>query len=113
MPPDQDDRSINDDAGLLRRVHPNWVVADGNTGGRRVSSAAFRDPALSVDIEPILVAQGLDWQFTLKAHAGYSLVRFPAGSAREKGLSVVSKPLPGNPAHAEVLGKKTARLQNI
>jgi hypothetical protein len=35
------------------------------------------------------------------------LVRFLAGIAREKQLPVIHKPLPDNPAHTHVEGKKT------
>jgi len=49
----------------------------------------------------------LDWHFSVRDHLGYSLVRFTAQSARDRGFAVVSEPLPDNPAHAEVIGKKT------
>jgi hypothetical protein len=55
-----DDGSVPDSAGLLRRIHPSQVVQDHNTGRARPSSAAFKDPHMSVDIEPILVSLGLD-----------------------------------------------------
>jgi hypothetical protein len=101
---------IPDDAGLLRRIHPKQVVEDKNTGQPRPSSAAFKDPALSVDVEPILVSQGHDWQFTLRGYSGWSLVRLVAGAARDLGLTVDLKPLPDNPAHAEVTGRKTGSI---
>lgn len=110
MPPDEDDGSIPQDAGLLRRVHPKQVVRDRDTGDFRPSSAAFRDPEMSVDAEPILEANNLDWHFTLQGHPGFSLVRFPASAARDKGLAVVPKALPMNPAHVHVLGKKTGSI---
>jgi hypothetical protein len=107
MAPDLDDRSIPQDAGLLRRIHPDQVIRDRSTGQLRPSSAAFKDPNLSVDVEPRLQAVGLDWHFSLRDNPSYSLVRFAAKSARDRGFAVVSKPLPDNPAHAEVVGKKT------
>jgi hypothetical protein len=110
MPPSVDDGSILQEAGLLRRLHPKQVIPDKNTGKTRPSSAGFKDLNLSVDAEPILRAAGLDWRFTLQGHPGCSLVRFPAGSARERGLSVVPKPTPENPAHTEVIGKKTQSI---
>jgi hypothetical protein len=54
----------------------------------------------------------LDWTFTLRNHSGYSLVRFKAGAARAETLAVVHKPEPGNPAHTEVIGKKTQGVAN-
>src|ERR1700682_115024 len=53
-----------------------------NIGGRRPSSAPFKDAQMSVDAEPILLAQGLDVAFSLSKHRGYSLVSFTAGVAR-------------------------------
>lgn len=109
---DADDASIADDAGLLRRVHPSQVVPDANSGGYRLSSAAFTDPNLSIDIEPILLAGRADWHRTLAGFSGYSLVRFSAAAARAVGQAVVRRPLPDNDAHGEVIGKKTTAVKN-
>ena len=70
---------IADDAGLLRRIHPTWVVWDMNLGSWRVSSAAFKDPRMSVDAEPLLIHAGLDWAFSLRDFPDHSLVRLRAG----------------------------------
>src|SRR6476469_596318 len=102
MPADVDDGSIGDDADLLRRIRPDQIVDDKNVGARRPSSAAFKDPAMSVDAEPILRQHGLDQTFSLRNHAGYSLARFKAGVARGINLPVVHKPETDNPAHTEV-----------
>ena len=34
---------------------------------------------MSVDVEPLLVAQGLDWRFSLRNHPEHSLVRILTG----------------------------------
>jgi hypothetical protein len=108
-----DDGAIADDAGLLRRIHPAHIIPDGNAAGAlRLSSAAFKDPELSVDAEPILATAGLDWRFSLRGYPEHSLVRLQARAAREKGLAVVHKPLKGNDAHAEIIGKKTQSIAN-
>lgn len=101
---------ISDEASLLRRIHPSQIVPD-ESGQQRVSTAAFTDPELSVDAEPILSAEGLDWRFSLRDHPGHSLVRFPAAVARQAGQVVVNKPVPGNRAHTEVMGKKTGSVK--
>jgi hypothetical protein len=67
---------IPDDCNLLRRINPVHIVADANTGRRRLSSGAFRDRQMSVDAECLLVADSLDWTFTTKGHGNYFLVRF-------------------------------------
>ncbi len=106
--PDVDDGSIEDSATLLRRIHPKQIVTDQNKGGqRRPSSAAFLDPELSVDVEPVLHANGLDWKFSLKDFPGHSLVGFPAGAARAKQLPVVHKPEP-TPGTRRRIGKENA-----
>lgn len=104
---DVDDGSIPDDACLLRRIRSDQIVDDENSGGRRPSSAAFRAPELSADAEPILKASGRDAQSTLDGYPGYSLVNLDAKHARAKGLAVIHKPVADNPAHTEVVGKKT------
>jgi hypothetical protein len=109
---DVDDGSIANDASLLRRIRPDQIVDDENSGARRPSSAAFKDPELSVDAEPILRANGLDWKFSVQGHEGYSLVQFKAGRARAKALPVIHKPINGNPAHTEVHGRKTQGIAN-
>lgn len=106
------DVTILDDAGLLRRVHPTQIVEDKNINGFRASSGAFKDPEMSVDVEPILAAAGLDWRFSLRNHPGHSLVRLKAGSARALGQAVVHAPEPDNRAHAEVRGKKSSGTAN-
>jgi len=107
-----DDGTIHDEDWLLRRIHPQQVVMDSNKGYYRPSSAAFRDPELSVDAEPFLHSQGLDWKFCILKYPTYSLVRFMAKAARELQLPVVPDPLPDNTSHALVLGKKTKGKAN-
>jgi hypothetical protein len=63
-----DNGTVADQAGLLRRIHPEQVVMDGNVGHYRPSSAAFKDQELSVDAEPALHSQGLDWKFSIQKH---------------------------------------------
>jgi hypothetical protein len=107
-----EDGSIPNSSGLLRRVHPQQVVDDANTGKRRPSSAVFKDEDLSVDAECILEKDGLGWRFSLKEHSGYSLVRFRAQEARSNFLPVVHDPVEGNRAHTVVGGKKSQGVAN-
>ncbi|WP_238507592.1 hypothetical protein [Methylorubrum extorquens] len=106
-------KAIDDAAALLRRIRPDQVVMDKNTGQWRPSSAAFKDPNLSVDAEPFLAEDGHDYHWSLKDYPGYSLVSFTAGHARSKQQSVAHTPIPDtNPYHAEVIGKKTPSTSN-
>jgi len=102
-----DDGSIADDWSLLRRIHPGQIVPDGNNGGVRVSSAAFRDPQMSVDVEELLSAAGKTWKASLEDFPLHSLMRLLAGVPRSHQQAVVHTPLPDNNAHAEVQGHKS------
>jgi ribosomal protein L36 len=110
--PDNSTKPISDDCNLLRRINPVHVVADANTGRRRLSSGAFRDRQMSVDAECLLTAGGLDWTQTTKGYASYFLVRFSAGFARQQQQTVNHKPLADNPYHTEVIGRKSDPICN-
>lgn len=108
---DVDDGSIGNDARLFRRIRPDQIVDDQNAGVKRPSTGAFTDENLSVDAEPLLIANGLDHTFSLKGYTNFALVAFPASAARDKQLAVIPKPLNDNPAHTEVNGKKSYGVQ--
>jgi hypothetical protein len=103
---------ISASASLLRRIHPDQVVDDKNTGGRRFSSAAFKDQNMSVDVEEMLAEQGLDFNFSLRDHSGYSLARLAVAAALAENQSVIHCRVEGNDAHAEVRGKKSPGIAN-
>lgn len=113
-------RVIEDAMELYRRVHPGQVVPDKNTGQLRPSSAAFKDPSMSVDVADFLREDGLDHRWSLRDYAGWSLVRLTAAHARSKQQNVVHTPINADPAagttanpyHAEVVGKKTPGTAN-
>lgn len=107
MPDDKD--KIPDPSGLLRRIDPVHIVADGK-GGRCLSTGAFRDPRVSVDVEPMLWQNGLDWRFSTKDHQGHYLVRLTAVLVRRHGQIVEHKPEITDPAHAEVVGPKSGSV---
>jgi hypothetical protein len=110
MPP-VEPLAIPDDCKLLRRVHPDHVVPDGNTGKRRLSSGAFRDKEMSVDAGCLLERFGLDPLFSLRGSQHF-LVEFTAGFARGHEQTVQHKPQDDNPVHSEVLGRKSAPVCN-
>lgn len=106
-----DDASVVDEAELWRRIHPSWIVRDENRSGLRVSSAAFDD---SPDGSPtsILLAQlvhdtGRDETDVLLGFDGYALASLAAAGARGCGHGIARDPLPEEPAHACLLGRKT------
>jgi hypothetical protein len=99
-----DDRTIPDAEGLWRRIHPSWIVPDRETGGWRVSSAAFIDRRgeLSVDLASLTT---VEW--SLAGYPEHSLAEVKVAVIREKGYGVVRDPLPENAAHALVRGRMT------
>jgi hypothetical protein len=111
-------QTIADDDILLRRIHPLQVVMDENTGRARPSSGAFKDPSMSVDSEQLLTAASLDHSFCLRNDPNHSLVSFRAEVARGLGMDVNHTPIvsniavEANPAHVDVVGKKSPGKAN-
>lgn len=91
---------VEDPEQLNRRVHPEQVKPDGT-----VSSAAFKDPEMSVDRAALRRVEE-----TLKAHDGYGAVALIAADARALDQKVHADPTLLNPAHALVVGKKTGSI---
>lgn len=102
-----DDDSIPSTEQLLRRVPPAWWVFDSNLGRRRPTSAAFDDPEMSVAIQSSLLARGEPVTKVLRGHEGFGLVSITAGLVRQLGQGVAKDPLPEDPDHAVVFGRKT------
>ena len=106
-----DDPSIADNADLWRRVPPRHIVDDHNTGGKRISKAAFDDSddgsPMSVVLAELVLQSARTPQHILVGYDGFSLVAISAGLVRSKQQGIVRDPIPGEPAHALVFGKKT------
>ena len=66
---------------------------------------------MSVVLGDEVLARGRTPGSILAGHHGFGLVSFLAGLARSLEQGVMRKPLPDEPAHAEVFGKKTKRVQ--
>lgn len=105
-----DDFTITDDDLLLRRVPPSWTVLDENAGGRRPSSAAFQDDAdgdpMSIYIRSIILGAGGRPERVLAGHPNFGLAGITAGQARGEDQKVHRDPLPDEPAHGNVCGRK-------
>ncbi len=108
----QDDKSISDADRLLRRIPPNQLCTESD-GTKRPSSANFKTPELSVNIESLMNEQGRAPEDTLTDHPGEYLVAVTAGRVREFNLPIVKQTEPPHdPAHGLVLGKKTGSFAN-
>lgn len=106
-----DDKTVLNDERLLRRIPAGWKVPDYTNNRWRISSAAFDDSQdrspTSVSLETQLVELGLPVTHPLVGHDGYSLAAVTAAAARQLGLGIQRDPLPTDPAHALLFGKKT------
>lgn len=108
----QDDKSIRDDDMLFRRIHLALIVKDENTGLARVSSGAFRDKELSVNIKSIIDGMGMGPETCITNHSTQKLVSFAAREARRLNQTVCRNPLPENPSHGLVCGSKSSTVLN-
>ena len=116
-----DDKSIQDDTLLYRRVlnQPDppvkQIIWDGNLNCWRPSSAAFDNhkdgSGMSVALGDALAKNGLSPESVLDGHEGFSLVCFEASVPRAKQQKIIRKPLVNDPAHGEVVGKKTTSVK--
>lgn len=106
-----DDASIADTAELWRNIPPWHIVQDNNTGGKRISKAAFEDhpdgSPMSVALGDEVLAAGRQPISLIEALDGFCLASVSAALARSLKQGIVRKPLIDEPAHAEVFGKKT------
>ena len=100
-----------DEERLLRWVTPNQLIPE--DGGLRVSSAAFKNPELSVIVESLMILQGRNPESLLDARPGFALTSIKAKEVRAFNLPIVldCEP-PEDPAHALVLGKKSNSFAN-
>jgi hypothetical protein len=111
-----DDPTIVDTAQLWRRIPSAWVVFDENLRRNRPSSQAFNDhpdgSGMSVVLGDDLLASGRQPENALAGNANHFLASILAGLARECRQLVCRRPTAAEPAHAEVVGKKTASVRN-
>lgn len=101
----EDDGTIPNAVELWRRVpYRHWVPDAAAPTGRRLSSAAFDDPEMSV----VIADECTGGESTLlRGHDGFGIARFTAGDVRALGWGVVRAPDDELPGHAHVLGRKT------
>ena len=93
-----DDPTIGDDVPLWRRIPPDQLRVDDETGEAGASDSAFRTEQMSVYLAPLT-----DLQAVLTNYSGHKVMEFSAGGARREGFIIVRAPLPTDPSHALVL----------
>lgn len=109
--PYKDDPTIPDHAELWRRIPPRHFFLDENEGRWRPSSAAFDDVEMSVALAEVVVTASGGPETVLAGHPGYALAALSAGRARECDQAVARDPLPDEPAHAIVYGRKSKSIR--
>ena len=105
-----DDPNIPDAERLFRRIHLTHIV-EGACGRSEVSSAAFRDAELSVNLETVMRIAGREPQDSLKDNPNDLLMSLTAGVCRGSGQIVGPDPRPEEPAHGYAFGKKSKSIQ--
>lgn len=101
----EDDPSITDAERLLRRIARSWVSWE-EDGTPRISSAAFKDDELSVNLESVMAQAGRAPEEAIRDYSGYGLAGFTAAQARALNQALARDPLPEEPAHGIVYGPK-------
>ena len=101
----EDDPSIPGDERLFRRIPSTWVAWD-ELGNATISSAAFKDEELSVNIESVMQRDGRPPEDAIRDYAGYGLAAITAGYARSLNQVVAPDPVPEEPSHGVVYGQK-------
>jgi hypothetical protein len=107
-----DDPTIPDEAELWRRI-PAWhFYYDPNLQRVRPASSAFDDDDDGSPMSVVLAAESAGPDSVLAGHTGYALAAFTAELARQCNQGVVRDPLPEEPAHALVFGRKTDSVKS-
>jgi hypothetical protein len=100
-----DDPSIPGDERLFRRIPSTWVIWDEH-GSATISSAAFKDEELSVNLESVMARDRRPPADAIRRYPGYGLAAITAACARSLGQAVARDPQPEEPAHGVVYGQK-------
>jgi hypothetical protein len=103
--PFEDDPSILGDERLFRRIPRTWVDWDEH-GNAAISSAAFKEKELSVNLESVMVRDGQPPDDAIRKFPGYGLAAITAAHARSLDQAVARDPMPEEPAHGVVYGQK-------
>jgi hypothetical protein len=105
-----DDPNIPDQGRVFRLVSLNVIVPK-DDGTAMVSSGAFKDLELSVNLEGVMQPAGRGPQDSLRSKPNDLLVGFTAGVCRQHRQLVGPDPTPEEPAHGYVFGTKTLPIR--
>jgi hypothetical protein len=103
-------KGIDPDVRLLRRVSPQFMKPLPD-GGIRVSAGAFQNSTntegMSVLLEDTLQTEERTPASTISAFPDFGLVSLTAGFCASEDQTVKRAPEDDEPAHGEVIGKKS------
>jgi hypothetical protein len=105
-----DDPSIPHDERLFRRINITHVV-ERDADKTEVSSAAFRDDELSVNLESVMKSACRPPEDALRNSPNDRLMSVAAGVCRDHEQKVGPDPTPEEPAHGYVFGKKSKAIR--
>jgi hypothetical protein len=91
----KDDPTIPDSELLYRGIHQSQVKQPGN----EVSSAAFKNPGISVDLSSLSTPQ----QTHSRRPSDVGVIQLVTGTVRTITPGVARDPVEGNPAHALII----------
>ena len=101
----ENDPSIPNHERLFRRIPRTWVDWDEH-GNAAISSAAFKDEELSINLESTMARDGRPPEDAIRSYPGYGLAAITAAHARSLQQAVARDPLLEEPAHGVVYGQK-------
>ena len=101
----EDDPSIGGEERLFRRIPRTWFDWD-ESGTPAVSSAAFKDEELSVNLESVMARNGRPPADAIRNYPGYGLAAITAAYSRSLNQRVDRDPLNEEPAHGVVFGQR-------
>lgn len=94
--------SIDDEDLLFRRLAPHQINKDGSVNSSAFKRSGVYESAISVDLAKLTDPKT---SVDRAGRAGFRLGAMPAGHPRALGFSVEHDPVPGNDAHAVILGR--------
>jgi hypothetical protein len=106
----EDNKTIENDEKLFRRIHLLHLVPDEDTGLARVSTGAFKQKEMSINIDSTLRQEGQESEACLIGYPGQRLVSIRAGMARKYQQAICRDPLPWEISHGLVYGNKNGRI---
>jgi len=83
----EDDPNIPADERLFRRIPRTWVDWDEH-GNAVISSAAFKDEELSINLESVMVRDARPPEDAVRNYPGYGLAAITAAHARSLNQAV-------------------------